>query len=336
MIDSLAYGGRGVARHGELVVFVAQRAARGQGAGQGHQVQAPLRRGACSRAAGGRPGTRHPPLRALRRMRRLRLAGPGLRRAAAPQAGAGIRRPAAAGAAGGLPPGADRAGPPDLGLPQQVRVLVVADRRRRRAGIPRGRPLGPADGCEHLPHRIARLERAAPRVRAVGARAGPEGVRPAQRRRVPAPPGGTRGPQHRPAAGDARHRARPGAGGRPPAANAAGWRRGGRARGQRRRGRGHGRAGAYHAVRSRRVRGADRRADPAPVARRVHADQQRDVAGALPARHRAGAAVPRRRRLGPLLRCRRDRPAGGAVRRARDRRRDLVRVRRPRPRERGP
>ena len=32
----------------------------------------------------------------------------------------------------------------------------------------------------------------------------------------------------------------------------------------------------------------------------------------------------------------RDRPAGCAVRRAGDRRRDLVRVRRPRPRERGP
>ena len=43
----------------------------------------------------------------------------------------------------------------------------------------------------------------------------------------------------------------------------------------------------------RRVRGADRRADAAPLGRRLHADQQRDVRGAVRPRHRAGAAAPR-------------------------------------------
>ena len=45
-IDSLAFGGRGVARADGYVVFVAGGAARRPGSGRGHQGEAPLRRGA--------------------------------------------------------------------------------------------------------------------------------------------------------------------------------------------------------------------------------------------------------------------------------------------------
>ena len=185
-IDSLAYGGRGVARHGELVVFVDR-------ALPGDRVRARVtkfkKRYAEAQAVEllePGPGPRHRPLCPLRRLRWLRVAGPGVRRAAAAQAIAGGRRAAASGTSGGLHARADRAGGLDLGLPQQVRVLLVADRGRAVARLPRGRSLGPADGGRHLPHRLRIVEPAAAGVRDVGAGARPGCLRSARGRRLPA------------------------------------------------------------------------------------------------------------------------------------------------------
>ena len=108
------------------------RAARRPRAGPGDEVQAPLRRGPHGGAAGAGPGPGGGALPALRHLRRVRLAGPGVRPAAAAQAGPGGRRAGAAGPARGLP-SCEPIEPAraSLRLPQQARVLVVV-----RAGRP--------------------------------------------------------------------------------------------------------------------------------------------------------------------------------------------------------
>ena len=89
-IDSLAFGGRGVARAGRLRRLRRRRAAGRPGAGRGDEIKAPLRRGEDGRAA---PPGRRPRRRQLHPRRRAlpgsALAGTPLRAPARPQAGAG-------------------------------------------------------------------------------------------------------------------------------------------------------------------------------------------------------------------------------------------------------
>ena len=182
-IDSLAYGGRGVARHGELVVFVAR-------ALPGDRVRARV--------------TKFKKRYAEARTVELLEPGPGRVPA----------RCAHFGVCGGC-------AWQDLEYGEQLRhkqsqVVDALERlgrldgyalepieparqiwgyrnkleyswSQRRggpvAGLPRGRPLGPADGGRDLPHRLGGVEPGAPGVRAVGARAGPARLRPARRAR---------------------------------------------------------------------------------------------------------------------------------------------------------
>ena len=222
-VDSLAYGGNGVARLNGFVVFVRRglpgdtvRATRDEG-------QARLRRGdsrprcvAAGRAAGRRAVRRTTPRAAAaasrisptrRRSRRSRSRS----RDALVRIGARRRT-----AARGDPPG--RVAVP---LPQQARVLVHRHAAGRGARLPPGRALGRgARGRALLADHRARQRD--PRDGAgLGAGGGAAGVRPGRADRLPAPPRRARGAQHRPGARPARHRARRSPGRRPPRRRAA-------------------------------------------------------------------------------------------------------------------
>ena len=122
-------------------------------------------------------------------------------------------------------------------------------------------------------------------------------------------------------------------GGRAGGAHAGGRRRR-RARRESGRRRGDRRARVGPALRRRPLRGARRRAAACRHGRSVHADQHRHERAAVRARDRVRRALGGGRRLGSLLRCRRDRPARRPERRARVRDRDRRGVGRPGPRER--
>ena len=142
-VESLAFGGNGVARLDGFVVFVRARAARRPRARAGHEGQAEPCRGARDRGPQAGAGAGRGAVRPLPRLRRLPLPGSRLRGAARAEGDAGARRAAAARGHGRA---AARADPPvragDLPLPQQARVLVHRDARGAGARLPPGRPLG--------------------------------------------------------------------------------------------------------------------------------------------------------------------------------------------------
>ena len=169
-IDSLAFGGRGVARADGFVVFVS-------GALPGDRVLAEvtkaeaLRRGAHDRAAAPRRRPRPGPLRARRRaLPRRALAGPPLRAPAGRKAAPGRGRAAADRRPRRLRDGGDRPGDRTVALPQQARVLL---RRGTTAPtiprLPRPRPLGPDRRRRGLQARLRSGQRGPQRRARMGA-----------------------------------------------------------------------------------------------------------------------------------------------------------------------
>ena len=130
-IDSLAFGGEGVARLGDggYVVFVAGRdpgrsRARGRAQAQAQLRARPRRRGARAQPRADR---------AARRPSGRALAGAPLRAPASGQAHAGRRRAAADRPARRVRAGGDRARAGAVALPQQARVLLRGRTSRRRS-----------------------------------------------------------------------------------------------------------------------------------------------------------------------------------------------------------
>ena len=222
-------------------------------------------------------------------------------------------------------------------LPQQDGVLVHADAGRPDARLPQGRPLGRGARDRALLAHDRPRQRDPERRARVGARGGARGVRPGGAARLPPAPRRPRGPEHRPGARDARDRAGgevrdrllrrgpaplPG-GALDPLGD------------QRHAGRGHEPAVDAALGRGRDRGGAARPALPG-AAERVPPDEHRDGRAALRARARVRRADGRRDRLRPLLRHRHDRARAGPRRAHRLGRRDLGGVGRVRDRERRP
>ncbi len=206
-IDSLAYGGNGVARLDGFVVFVQPRPAGRSRPRPRDQGEAQPRRGGGARGgrAGRAAGRRAVP--AFPHVRRLPLPGSRLRGAARGQGEPGRRcarpdrRDARSRARARHPRGVD------LPLPQQAGVLVHVHAGRRRARLPPGRAAGTRCSTSRvLAH--DRPRQRDPRRRARRGRA-PRGcsLRPGDAARLPAPPRRPRGAQHGPGARAARHRA---------------------------------------------------------------------------------------------------------------------------------
>ena len=200
-IDSLAYGGAGVARTDGYVVFV-------RDAVPGDRVRALVTKSKRHYAEGravellepspDRVAPARPPRRAL--------AGPALRAPARGQGRAGRRRAAPDRPARRLRARADRARRRAVALPQQARVLV----RRRRAGqlvcgFHAPGPLGPHRAGGRLPARLRARQRGARAGPGVVPRRGPVRLGPPHPRGPAAQPRRARGPAHRPDPGAARH-----------------------------------------------------------------------------------------------------------------------------------
>ena len=205
-VESLAFGGAGVARLNGYVVFV-------QDGMPGDQVRAEVQKSKRAYAEARaieilepgpdriEPRADHPgaPWQVLPYERQLEV-----KQAQVDEA---LRR---IGAPGGVRARADRARDRAVALPQQARVLV-RNRRQRAAGVrlSRPRPVGGDRRADRLPARV----RAPPTPLASGScsGAGPRASRRIDRRTrrgVPAQPGGPRGPPDRRAAGPAGHRRR--------------------------------------------------------------------------------------------------------------------------------
>ena len=204
-IDSLAYGGNGVAR---LDGYVAVRRAarpRRPGPRRGDQAQAPLRRGAHGRGARARPR----PHRAGRRPPGRAVAGAALRAPAGDQGRAGRRRAAAHRPARRLRARADRARRASSGATATSSSSPSAPTTGRRRCICGFHAPGRwerivADGG--LPAASERGNAARRAVLAWAARSGLTALRPPHARGPAAQPRRARGPAHRPAAGAPRHR----------------------------------------------------------------------------------------------------------------------------------
>ena len=207
-VDSLAYGGNGVARLDGFVVFVRRGLPGRHRARSRDEGEARLRRGDRRRGARRRARPRRGAVPALRRLRRLPL--PGLRvRAASSRRRSRRCATRSSGSAGSPTRRSSRSSPPrsQLPLPQQARVLV----HRR-----------PTDGPALGFHRAGRWDEVLddrgvpahdrPRQRdprrgaGVGARGGARGLRPGHADRLSPAPRRARGPQHGPGARHARHR----------------------------------------------------------------------------------------------------------------------------------
>ena len=149
-VDSLAYGGNGVARLDGFVIRP-PRAARRPRPGPGDEGEARLRRGARRRLLEGRRSTAsRRRARPLPGLRRLPFPGSRLRGAGGGEGGAGARRADADRRDRGRAGRADPAGRVAVLVPQQARVLVYADAVRARARLPQGRPLGRGAGGRAL------------------------------------------------------------------------------------------------------------------------------------------------------------------------------------------
>ena len=214
-IDSLAQGGRGVARTAEgFVVFVA-------GGLPGDRVRArvgkskkSLRRGGSGRAARARARADRRPLRPRRR------ALPGRRLAGAP-----LRAPArstsrprsprrSSGSAASRASSSSRSSPAveQWRYRNKLEYSFGAGRRRRRrpgARLPRPRPLGPGRRRRRLPARLRGQQRRPQRGPRLGARRGRcRAFDRVDAERRPAQPRRPRGPPHRPDPDPPRHRRR--------------------------------------------------------------------------------------------------------------------------------
>ena len=203
-IESLAYGGNGVARLNGFVVFVRRGLARRHRPRTRDQGEAKPRRGAGCRGRRGGSAAGRRAVRALSGVRGLPLPGPRVRGADRCEGRAGRgratanrprRRPAAR---------ADRPGRVGLPLPQQARVLVHADPGRPGARLPSCRALG--RGARHPP--LLADDRSRQRDPGSGARLGPgagaRGLRPGRAHGIPAPSRRARGPEHESGARPAR------------------------------------------------------------------------------------------------------------------------------------
>ena len=205
-IDSLAYGGNGVARLDGFVVFVRAGLPGDTVRARVTKVQRRHAEAIAVEVIEPGPAARRGAVRPLPRLRWLPLPGSRLRGAARREArlGRGLapadrgdRRAAAR---------ADRRRRGDLRLPQQDGVLVRAGPRRARARpAPRragGTRCSGSSSCwlttdlgNRDPEHDARL----------GARGAPRRVRPGRGGGLPPAPDRPRGPEHRPGAGAARH-----------------------------------------------------------------------------------------------------------------------------------
>ena len=196
-VDSLAYGGNGVARLNGFVVFVNRGASRRRRAGPDHQGQAEPCRGGRAR---GRRGGRTPRGGAVRALPRVRAAASRIsptrpsstrRRSRSPTRSADRRllRPRARAGRG--------RGDPSSTTGTSWSTPSRRSRRHGRARLPPSRPLGRGAG------RRALLAHDRPRQRhprggeGLGARAGPPRLRPGAAGGLPPPPRRPRGAQHR-------------------------------------------------------------------------------------------------------------------------------------------
>ena len=157
------------------------------------------------------PGRVRAALRALRRLRRLRLAGPRLRRAGAAQGDArsidALRRLGRLEVAlEPIVPAAEQ-----YGYRNKLEYSWSTGPAGAVARLPPGRALGRAGAGRDLPHRLAGRKRRPPGVRALGARGRPSRLRRGDRRGLPAPPRRSRGRPHRAAPRHARDGAGAGA-----------------------------------------------------------------------------------------------------------------------------
>ena len=209
-IESLAYGGRGVARTEGLRRLRRRSAAGRPRPRRGDESQEALRRGAHGRAAEPEPRPRRRRLPARRRaLPRRPLAGPRLRAPARAQERPGRRGAAADRRARGLRAGADRPGHRAVALPQQARVLLRRRRRPADARLPRPRPLGPDRRRRRLPPRLRGRQQGPQR----GPRLGAAGIDHGLRRPLPqgdaAQPRRPRGLAHGPDPDPPGHHPRP-------------------------------------------------------------------------------------------------------------------------------
>ncbi len=169
-MDSLAFGGRGVARLDDFVLFVDRALPGDRVRARVTKVKRSYGEATTVETLAPGPDRRDRALPALRCVRRLQVAGPRLRRAATVWKAQQIARRA------------ERIGhqsdfvqdpivprDPHLRLPQQARVLLRRDRGGARARVPPGRPLG----RDHARQRLPADRRGRSTRRAASSRPGP-------------------------------------------------------------------------------------------------------------------------------------------------------------------
>ena len=207
-VDSLAYGGNGVARRDGFVVFVR----RGL---PGDTVRARVTKVKRSHAEAIALDVLEPgadrveaPCRHFGTCGGCRFQDLAYEAQVAGEGAAGSRRARASRWPRRLRARADRRGRVGVPLPQQARVLVHGDPGRPRTGLPPGGTLG--RGARHhalLADHRPRQRRQGRRSR-LGAGRGPARLQPGDRAGLPAPPRVPGGEEHRPGARRARHRTR--------------------------------------------------------------------------------------------------------------------------------
>ena len=206
-VDSLAYGGNGVARLNGFVVFVRRGLPGDRVRARVTKVKRGIRRGARDRRPRAVAAPRRGSVRSLPRLRRLPLPGSGLRRPGRGEGRPGSRRAQADRRHRGAAPRAHPPGRLAVLLSQQDGVLVHPDGRGPRARLPQGRPLGRGARdrevlADDRPRQLDPERR--PRL---GARGESRRVRPDRAHRLPPPSRRPRGAEHRPGARRAGDRA---------------------------------------------------------------------------------------------------------------------------------
>ena len=308
-VDSLAYGGNGVARLNGFVVFVRRGLPGRHGPGARDEGEAQPRRGARGRGDRGRRRARRRAVRTLPRLRRLPLPGSRVRGAGRGEGGPGRRRARGGSAASAEPP-LEPIVPAEsvFHYRNKLEYSFTQHAGRARARVPPGRPLGrgargrPCWLTTDLGNGIRDAVRAWAREERLEAydQADADRLSPSPRR--------ARGTQHRPGPRAARDRAGRAFRGRLPRRGAAPLPGGaidplGRER--------HARGGHEPALHPALGRGRDRGAAVRPAvpraAERLPADEHGH--GGTPVRARGGGsgADRERDRLRPLLRHRHDR-----------------------------
>ena len=207
-IDSLAFGGNGVARLDGFVVFVRRGLPGDTVRARVTKVQRRHAEAIATEVLVAGPAAGRCAVRALPGLRRLPLPGSRLRRAARGEGAVGRRLAAAARRPRRAAARADRPGGVTVRLPQQDGVLVHATRGRADARPAPGRPLGRGarDRALLADHR-PRQRDPQPDAR-LGARGEARRLRPGDAGGLPPAPRRARGAQHRPGARAARDGAR--------------------------------------------------------------------------------------------------------------------------------